>query len=150
MFIHETWLCSLLGSESEFAYGFEFHYSPDGSLSDDELSDSPVFDIQVGRIGVGMEHSLDQEYVDKAWVADAFVNSIHKPGTIIGFQISSDNGECYGERPSFEVLCADTACAELIKAGPKGWALAAIYEGDIEEPSFCTEPNCTLPIVIQA
>lgn len=146
MIYYETWICSLsnLNSDSAnnfaFSYGFQFHYLDEKPSADEDMESPPtIFDIEVGRVPLKLAENIDQDYDDKEWIAKAFVAAINKPGVIIGFQVNNDAGDHFGERPSFEVLCADTACKDLIKAGQQGWVLSAIYEGDIEDPSFCRE-----------
>lgn len=60
---------------------------------------------------------------------------------IIGYQVQNSVGDNWADRPSFVVLDAETAIADLLAARKADcdWVMIAILEGDIEEPSF--EPS---------
>ncbi len=58
---------------------------------------------------------------------------------IIGYQVQNAAGENWGDRPSFEILTAETAIADLQAARQLSdglWLMVAILDGDIEEPTF--------------
>lgn len=58
---------------------------------------------------------------------------------IIGYQVQNADGENWDDRPSYEVLTAETATAELLEARKSGtghWLMIAILDGDIEDVEF--------------
>ena len=63
---------------------------------------------------------------------------------IIGFQVQDQNGNNWGERPSYEILTEATAIKELKLARSQcqhnNYNMVAILEGDIEEATFEQAP----------
>lgn len=85
-----------------------------------------------------LRHSGTQKPTCRSAQMTALNQAIPTP-KIIGYQVQNADGENWDDRPSYEVLTAETATAELLEARKSGtghWLMIAILDGDIEDVEF--------------